>query len=428
MPARPQTAPAPAPRRVVITGVGMVTPLGNSLAASWAAAKQGRSGTGPLTRCELGGLPESLAVAGEVKGFDPARVIGAKEARRLDRFIHFTLAAADEALRHAGFDGLGQLPEPDETGVIIGSGIGGIEGIMETAELIRERGPGRVSPFFIPGVVINLAAGQVAMRTGATGPNYGTVSACATGNHAIGDAFYAIVRGDARAMIAGGSEAALTPISFAGYHAARALATEYESPESASTPFDRRRNGFVHAEGAAVLVLEELEAALARGARPLAEVAGFGMSADAFHITAPPEDGAGAAKAMRRALGSAGVEPEEVEYVSAHGTSTPVGDRAETRAIRSVFGKHSERLAVSAVKSMTGHALGASAAIEAGLAVMTLREGVIPPTINLREPDPECDLDYVPNQSRQLGVRVAVSNAFGFGGANTTLVLKLWEG
>jgi 3-oxoacyl-[acyl-carrier-protein] synthase II len=414
-------------RRVVVTGIGMVTPLGNDREASWSAALSGTSGTGPLTRCTLEGLPESVAVAGEVKDFDPSTVLDRKQARRVDLFIQYALVATDEALRHAGFSGLGPLPDPDEVGVIIGSGIGGIGTIMDTADEIERRGAHRVSPFFIPGVIINLAAGQVAMCTGATGPNYGTVSACASSNHAIGEAFHAIQRGDVKMMIAGGAEAALTPISFTGYHAARALATEYDAPERASRPFDRRRDGFVHGEGAAILVLEELESAKARGAEILGEVAGFGMSADAHHITAPPEDGAGAARAMRRALRQAGVPAEEVRHINAHATSTPVGDVAETRAIRSVFGEHADRIAVSGTKSMTGHALGAAAAIEAGFTVLALREGVVPPTINLEEPDPACDLDYVSEGARELPVEVALSNAFGFGGANTTLVLRRWS-
>jgi len=414
-------------RRVVVTGVGMVTPLGNDRETSWSAALAGISGTAALSRCVLNGVPASVAVAGEVKNFDPSAVIDRKQARRVDLFIQYALVAADEALRHAGFGGLGPLPDPDEVGVIIGSGIGGIATIMDTADEIERRGAHRVSPFFIPGVIINLAAGQVAMYTGATGPNYGTVSACASSNHAIGEAFHAIQRGDVSMMIAGGTEAAITPISFTGYHAARALATNYDAPERASRPFDRRRDGFVHGEGAGILILEEMECARARGVEILAEVVGFGMSADAHHITAPPEDGAGAAKAMRRAMRQAGVEPEGVQHINAHATSTPVGDVAETRAIRSVFGEQADRIAVSATKSMTGHALGAAAAIEAGFTVLSLREGVVPPTINLEEPDPACDLDYVSEGAREMRVDVALSNAFGFGGANTTLVLRRWS-
>jgi 3-oxoacyl-[acyl-carrier-protein] synthase II len=416
-------------RRVVVTGVGMVTALGNSAAETWAGMRAGRSGVGPLTRCELPGIAPEIAIAGEVKGFTPEPVLDRKDARRMDWFIQYALVAADEALRSAGLSGLPMtVPDPEETGTIVGSGMGGLISIMETADLMRERGMGRVSPFFIPASIINLAAGQLAIRTGARGPSYAPVSACASSNHAIGEAFHAIQRGDAKMMLAGGTEACLTPISYAGFAAARALATEYDSPETASRPFDRRRSGFVHGEGGGILVLEELESARARGAPVLAEVIGFGMSADAFHITAPPEGGEGAALAMKRALRSAGVAPEEVQYVNAHGTSTPVGDIAETRAIRHVFGAHAERLAVSSVKSMIGHALGGSASIEAGACVFALRDGVVPPTINLTDPDPECDLDYVAEGAREMELDVVMSNSFGFGGANTTLVLRRMHG
>jgi 3-oxoacyl-[acyl-carrier-protein] synthase II len=415
-------------RRVVVTGVGMITALGNNAGQTWEGIRAGRSGTGRLTRCTLEGLPDEVAIAGEVKDFSPEPVLDRKEARRMDHFIQYAMVAADEALRDAAFEGLRPVPHPHETGVIIGSGMGGLKSIMESRDLMAEKGAGRLSPFFIPASIINLAAGQVAMRTGATGPNYAPVSACATGNHALGEAFHAIVRGDADMMIAGGTEACLTPISFAGFAAARALATQYDSPETASRPFDRRRSGFVHSEGAGILVLEELEAARARGARVIAEIAGFGMSADAYHVTAPPEDGAGAALAMKRALRSAGLPAERVDYINAHGTSTPIGDIAETRAIRSVFGEHADRLAVSSTKSMLGHSLGATAAVEAGLCVLALRDGVIPPTINLTDPDPECDLDYVPNEARAADLDVVVSNSFGFGGANTSLVLRRFQG
>ncbi|HEX5727606.1 MAG TPA: beta-ketoacyl-ACP synthase II [Longimicrobiaceae bacterium] len=412
-------------RRVVITGVGMVTPLGNNAEESWRAMLAGRSGVVPLTKCTLPGLAPAISIAGEVKDFSPEGVLDRKEARRMDTFIHYALSAADEALKHAGLGGLDTpLPDPEETGTIIGSGMGGLVTIMETRDLMETKGYGRVSPFFIPASIINLAAGQVAMRTGALGPSYAPVSACASSNHALGEAFHAIVRGDATMMLAGGSEACLTPVSFAGFAAARALATDYDSPETASRPFDRRRSGFVHGEGGAILVLEELESARRRGAPILAEVLGFGMSADAYHVTAPPEDGGGAARAMRRALSTSGVAPEEVDYINAHGTSTPVGDAAETRAIRSVFGAHADALAVSSTKSMLGHALGGSAAIEAAVSVLALRDQVMPPTINLTDPDPDCDLDYVPHTARKGELDVVLSNSFGFGGMNTTLVLR----
>jgi 3-oxoacyl-[acyl-carrier-protein] synthase II len=415
-------------RRVVVTGVGMVTPLGNNADDTWRNVLAGRSGTGPLTKFALEGLPPEICIAGEVKGFDPEPVIDRREQKRMDTFIQYAIVATDEAMRMAGLGGLGTVPDPENTGTIIGSGMGGIDNIMQTRTLMDAKGPGRVSPFFIPASIINLAAGQVAMRTGATGPSYSPVSACASSNHAIGEAFHAIQRGDADMMIAGGTEACVTAISFAGFAAARALASDWETPETASKPFDRRRSGFVHAEGGAILVLEELESAKRRGAPILAEVVGFGMSADAYHITAPPENGEGAARAMKRALKSAGIAPEQVDYVNAHGTATPVGDLAETRAIRSVFGPHAEKLAVSSTKSMLGHALGGSAAIEAGVSVFALRDQVMPPTINLTDPDPDCDLDYVSDGARKKDLDVVISNSFGFGGANTTLVLKRYDG
>ncbi|HEX6748743.1 MAG TPA: beta-ketoacyl-ACP synthase II [Longimicrobium sp.] len=414
-------------RRVVVTGVGMVTPLGNNADDTWRNVLAGKSGTGPLTKFELEGLPPEVRVAAEVKDFDPEPVIERREQKRMDTFIQYALVATDEAMRSAGMGGIGPVPDPENTGTIIGSGMGGIDNIMQTRTLMDAKGPGRVSPFFIPASIINLAPGQVAMRTGATGPSYSPVSACASSNHAIGEAFHAIQRGDADMMIAGGTEACVTAISFAGFAAARALASDWETPETASKPFDRRRSGFVHAEGGAILILEELESAKRRGAPILAEILGFGMSADAFHVTAPPENGEGAARAMRRALKSAGIAPEQVDYINAHGTATPVGDVAETRAIRTVFGPHAEKLAVSSTKSMLGHALGGSAAIEAGVSIFALRDGVMPPTINLTEPDPDCDLDYVSEGARKKELDVVISNSFGFGGANTTLVLKRYE-
>jgi 3-oxoacyl-[acyl-carrier-protein] synthase II len=414
-------------RRVVVTGVGMVTPLGNNADDTWRALLAGTSGTGPLTKFTLEGLAPDLCIAAEVKDFDPEGVIDRREMKRMDTFIQYALVAADDAMRGAGLGGLGPVPDPENTGTIIGSGMGGLANIMETRTLMDAKGPGRVSPFFIPASIINLAPGQVAMRTGATGPSYSPVSACASSNHSIGEAFHAIQRGDADMMLTGGTEACITAISFAGFAAARALASANGDPATASKPFDRNRSGFVHAEGGAILVLEELESAKRRGAPILAEVAGFGMSADAFHITAPPENGEGAVRSMRRALKSAGMSPEQVDYVNAHGTATPVGDLAETRAIRTVFGDHADRLAVSSTKSMLGHALGGSASIEAGACVFALRDRVIPPTINLNDPDPECDLDYVPNTARKADLDVVISNSFGFGGANTTLVLRRFE-
>jgi 3-oxoacyl-[acyl-carrier-protein] synthase II len=413
--------------RVVVTGVGAITALGNSVPSTWENVVAGRSGVTRLTRFESDGLPEQVCIAAEVKDFVIEPVLDRKDARRVDLFIQYSLVAADEAMRNAGLGGLQPVPDPDETGVILGSGIGGIGTILETTELMLERGPLRVSPFFVPASIINLASGQVAMRIGARGPNYATVSACATSNHAIGDAFHIIRRGDARMMIAGGTEAAINKLSFAGYHAARALVTEYDSPETASRPFDLRRNGFVHGEGAAVLVLESLESAEDRGAPILAEVLGMGLSADAHHITAPPEDGAGAVLAMKRALRGGNLAPEEIDYINAHGTSTPLGDVAETRAIKEVFGTRAFEIPVSSTKSMLGHALGATAAIEAVLCIMALRDQILPPTINLTNPDPDCDLDYVPQRARKAEVRTLLSNSFGFGGANTSLLLRRWD-
>ncbi len=413
--------------RVVVTGVGMVTALGNTGAESWSNVVAGRSGTDVLTRFDPIDLPAAVCIAAEVKDFTPDRVVDRKEARRIDLFMQYALVAAHEAMREAGLGGLGQVPNPDETGVIVGSGIGGIGTILDTAKLAAERGAGRVSPFFIPASITNLAAGHLAMRTGARGPNYATVSACATSNHAIGDAYHTIRRGDAEMVITGGAEAAINYLSYAGYHAARALATDYPSPRSASMPFDSRRSGFVHGEGAGILVLESLESARSRGAPLLAEVLGIGMSADAHHITAPPEDGSGAALAMSRALRSAGIDPAEVDYVNAHGTSTPLGDIAETRAIRTVFGEHADRLMVSSTKSMLGHSLGATAAVEAGLCVFAMRDGIVPPTINLEQQDPLCDLDYVPVVARRTPITTVLSNSFGFGGANSSLVMRRWQ-
>jgi 3-oxoacyl-[acyl-carrier-protein] synthase II len=415
-------------QRVVVTGVGAVTALGNTVPDTWTRILAGESGAGKVTRFDPGDLPEAVCIAAEVKGFTPEPVVERREAKRVDPFIQYAMVAADEAMRGAGLNGLSPVPDPDETGVIIGSGIGGIGTILDTVALVAQRGSSRVSPFFVPGIIINLAAGQVAMRIGARGPNYATVSACATSNHAIGDAFHTIRRGDARMMIAGGAEAAINRLSFAGYHAARALATEYDTPETASRPFDRRRNGFVHGEGAGILVLESLASAQERNAPILAEVLGIGLSADAHHVTSPPDDGRGAVLAMQRALRSAGIEAEEIDYINAHGTSTPIGDVVETRAIREVFGTRAYDIPVSSTKSMLGHSLGATAAIEAVLCVNAMREGIIPPTINLTDPDPECDLDFVSDGARRKPIRTVVSNSFGFGGANTALILRRWDG
>jgi 3-oxoacyl-[acyl-carrier-protein] synthase II len=403
--------------------MGMVCPVGNDVASAWESLRKGVTGIGPITRVRVDDL--SVRIGGELKGFDPATVLDRKEVRRLDPFLHYTIAAAQQAMDHAA---LRVEPERAErVGVLIGSGIGGLQAIEENAATLRERGASRVSPFFIPGMITNMASGVVSMRFGARGPNSCVVTACATGTHSIGEAFRLIQRGDADAMIAGGAEAPIERLGIAGFAAMRAMSTRNDEPQRASRPFDRDRDGFVIAEGAGIVVLESLAHALARGAQIQAEVVGYGMSGDAHHMTAPPEDGIGAQLCMRRALADAGLPPESVDYINAHGTSTPHNDRIESLAIRRVFGAHADRLPVSSTKSMTGHALGAGGGIEAIVCALTLRDGVIAPTLNLEDPDPDCDLDYVPGQARHAAVRVALSNSFGFGGTNATLALARYD-
>ncbi len=406
-------------RRVVVTGLGLITPVGLDTESTWSALLEGRSGAGPITQFDASGY--SVRIACEVKGFEPTRWIEPKEARRYDRFVHLAVAAADMALEDSGLE----ITEAnaERVGVVIGSGIGGLKMIEEQHRILTERGPRRVSPFFIPGAIINMCSGLVSIRTGAKGPNSSTVTACSTSAHAIGDALMFIRAGYADAVIAGGSEAVITPLAVAGFASMRALSTRNDEPERASRPWDRNRDGFVMGEGAAVVVLEELEHARRRGAPILAEVLGFGMSGDAYHISAPCEDGDGAVRVMRAALEDGGIAPDEVDYVNAHGTSTPVGDRIETLAIKRVFGEHAGRLAVSSTKSMTGHLLGAAGALEFAVTVLAVRDGVVPPTINLDEPDPENDLDYVPHTAREMRIRVALSNSFGFGGTNACLAV-----
>lgn len=410
-------------RRVVVTGLGLLTPIGNSVDQNWNALVNGVSGIGPITRFDASNLP--TRIAGEVKGFDPAQFMDAKDARRYDRFVQFALAAAAEAWQDAGLSLSGK--DPDRFGVVMGSGIGGVGSIAETTRTLTEHGPRRVSPFFVPGAIINMAPGLLAIRYGLKGPNYGVVSACASAGHAIGDAFHIIKRDEADVMITGGAEAGITDLGVAGFCAARALSTRNDEPSKASRPFDRNRDGFVMGEGAGVLVLEELEHALSRGARIYAELVGVGASADAHHVTAPDPNGDGAARSMARALRSAGVQPEQVGYINAHATSTDAGDLAETVAIKRLFGDHAHRLAVSSTKSMTGHLLGAAAAIETAYTALALYRQVLPPTINLETPGEGCDLDYVPNHARPGQVEVAISNSLGFGGTNTTVVLRRWE-
>jgi len=410
-------------RRVVVTGVGLVTPLEIGTEGSWAAIRAGKSGIGPITQFDASAF--SCRIAGEVKGFDPSRYIEKKEVKKMGRFIQFAIAASDCAMAHSG---LQVTPEAAETvGVYIGSGIGGFEVIEREHQTLLEHGPRRISPFFIPATIVNLASGYVSIRFGAKGPNSATATACTTSAHCIGDSFRIIERGDADAMICGGTEGAVTPMSIGGFAAMRALSTRNDEPERASRPWDRDRDGFVVGEGAGILVLEELEFARRRSARILAEIVGYGMSGDAFHVTAPSPDGDGAYRVMRNALRDAGIAAEQVDYINAHGTSTEVGDRAETTAIKRAFGEHAYKLAVSSTKSMTGHLLGGSGGIEAGITVLALRDQVAPPTINHENPDAECDLDYVPNQARPMKMEYALSNSFGFGGTNGCLIFKRYS-
>jgi 3-oxoacyl-[acyl-carrier-protein] synthase II len=408
------------PRRVVVTGVGLLTPLGIGTGVSWEAIRAGKSGIGPITQFDAAAF--SCRIAGEVKGFNPGDYIEKKEIKKMGRFIQFAVAAADFALKDSG---LKVTPEDaEQVGVYIGSGIGGFEVIEREHRTLLEHGPRRISPFFIPATIINLASGYVSIRSGAKGPNSATATACTTSAHSIGDSFRLIQHGDAVAMICGGTEACITPMGIGGFAAMRALSTRNEEPERASRPWDRDRDGFVVGEGAGILVLEELEFAQRRGANLLAEVVGYGMSADAFHVTSPPDDGDGAFRVMRNALRDAKLEPEQIDYINAHGTSTEVGDRAETQAIKRAFGEHAYKVAVSSTKSMTGHLLGGAGGLEAGITVMAIRDQLAPPTINLDNPDPVCDLDFVPHHARPMKIEHALSNSFGFGGTNGCLIFK----
>jgi 3-oxoacyl-[acyl-carrier-protein] synthase II len=407
-------------RRVVVTGMGCVTPLGSDLDSTWCGMVNGRSGVGAISRFDASRL--ASRIAGECRDFDPASVLNTRDLRHMDRFQHMAYASAIEALRRACFT---VTPENAErTGVMLGSGVGGIQTIIDGCTTLAERGPGRVSPFFITKMAINLGPGHISIMLGAQGPNFSTVSACASSGHAIGEAAEVIRRDQADVMLAGGSEAGIVELAMAGFCNMRALSTRNGEPERASRPFDADRDGFVMAEGAAMLVLEELEYARARHAPILAEVAGYGMGADAVHITDPAPGGAGAARAMRQALHRAGLDPQDVQYINAHGTSTLVGDRAETAAIKEVFGDHARQLAVSSTKSMTGHCVGAAGAIESMVCVQAIVHGIAPPTINLDVPDPECDLDYVPNAGRRMPIETALNNSFGFGGQNSTLIFR----
>ncbi len=407
-------------RRVVVTGVGLVTSVGIGTETVWEAIKSGKNGIEPIVAFDASQF--SCRIAGEVKNFEPGLYIEKKEIKKMGRFIQFAIAAAEFALQSSG-----HKVDPDEaerTGVYIGSGIGGFEVIEREHKILLEKGPSRISPFFIPATIVNLASGSVSIRSGAKGPNSATATACTSGAHAVGDSFRIIQRGDADVMICGGAEAAVTPMSIGGFAAMRALSQRNDEPHRACRPWDKVRDGFVVGEGAGIVILEEYERAKRRGAPILAELVGYGMSGDAFHITSPADDGDGAYRVMRNCLSDAGIEPHQVDYINAHGTSTPLGDRIETTAIKRVFGDHAYRVAVSSTKSMTGHLLGGAGGLEAGISVLAIRDQIAPPTVNYECPDPECDLDFVPNHARPMPIQYALTNSFGFGGTNGCLIFK----
>ncbi len=410
--------------RVVVTGMGAITPLGSDLDILWTNLVQGKSGVSTITSFDASELPTRIAA--EVKDFDPEDYIDRKEARRMDRFVQFAVAASKKAIQDADLD-IGTNADPERVGVIVGSGIGGLGTWEEQHMILLEKGHRRGSPFFIPMMISNMASGQISMLTGAKGPNTNVVTACATGSHAIGDSARMIQRGDADIMICGGAEATIRMVGMAGFCALRAMSTRNDEPERASRPFDIDRDGFVMGEGAGVLVLESLEHAKKRGAKIYAEVVGYGMSADAYHMTDPAPGGEGAVRCMRMAIRDAGLDLQDVDYINAHGTSTPVGDKSEIAAIKTVFGDEASRILVNSTKSMTGHLLGAAGGLEAIISTLVINKGVVPPTINVDNQDPECDLDVVPNQAREAKVDVAMSNSFGFGGHNATLILKRYE-
>lgn len=407
-------------RRVVVTGVGVVSPLGTGNAKNWEALTAGRSGIDRITRFDSSGLP--VMIAGEVKDFVPEDFIEKKEIKKMDLFIQYAIAAAKLAMDDSGL--IIDEANAERVGVLVGAGLGGLPAIERYHTLLLEGGYKKITPFFIPMLIINLAPGHISMRFGAKGPNVSSVSACATGTHSIGDAYHIIKRGDADAMIAGGTESTITPLGIGGFAVMKALSTRNDNPREASRPFEKGRDGFVMGEGAGIVILEEYEAARQRGAQIYGEVVGYGLTGDAYHLTAPAPDGEGAARCMKMAIKGAGLNPEDVDYINAHGTSTPMNDLYETKAIKSVFGDRAGKVMVSSTKSMTGHLLGAAGGIEAVFTLMTMRHGVVPPTINYSEPDPECDLDYVPNSARDARVTYALSNNFGFGGTNATLLFK----
>jgi 3-oxoacyl-[acyl-carrier-protein] synthase II len=407
-------------RRVVVTGVGLVSPLGVGTAQNWEALLAGRSGIGPITRFDTSRYP--TRIAGEVKGFDPHDYLDKKEIKKSDTFIHYGLAAAQFAMEDSGL--VIDESNADRVGVVIGSGIGGLPLIEATHKTLLEKGPDRVSPFFIPGQIVNMAAGQVSIRWGARGPNTSPATACTTGLHAVGDAFRLIQSDDADAMIAGGTEAVITPLAVAGFCAMRAMSHRNDEPEKASRPWDAGRDGFIISEGAGIVILEEMEHALRRGAPIYAEVVGYGMSADAYHISAPHPEGHGAVRVMQSALKNAGLPPESIGYINAHGTSTPLGDLSEVRAIKEVFGEHAYKLAVSSTKSATGHLLGAAGGLECGILALAMKHQTLPPTLNLDQPGEGCDLDFVPHKPRPTDLEYALTNSFGFGGTNGALIMK----
>ncbi len=413
-----------AERRVVITGIGLVSPLGVGTKESWEALLQGKSGVSRITRFDVSDYTSQIA--GQVPGFDPLDFIDKKDARKMDPFIQYALVAAEMAVKDSGMKAASL--KGGRTGVYVGSGIGGIGFIETTYRTLLEKGPGRVSPFFLVAAIINEASGQISIKYGAQGPNSATATACTTSTHAVGDSFRIIARGDADVMIAGGSEAPITPLGLAGFCAMRALSVRNDEPERASRPFDAKRDGFIISEGAGIVIMEELGAAIKRGANIYAEVVGYGMSADAYHVTAPSLDGDGAVQCMSRAIKDAAISLEEIDYINAHGTSTPYNDKVETSAIKKVFGDHAYKIGVNSTKSMTGHLLGAAGGLEAGFSALCLKNQIMPPTINYENPDPECDLDYVPNKARPSEVRYVLTNSFGFGGTNGSLVLKRFEG
>ena len=411
-------------RRVVVTGMGLVIPNGIGVKTAWKNICEGHSGIGALTRFDANGF--ETRIAGEVRGFNPELYIDKKEIKKMDLFIQYALAATQEAIEDAQ---LKITPENSECiGVIVGTGLGGLPTLEKYHKVLLEKGPGRITPFFIPMLIANLASGQIAIQFGAKGPNTCVVTACATGAHCIGDAFRAILYGDAEAMITGGTEANITPLTVGGFNAMKALSTRNDEPEKACRPFDKNRDGFVIAEGAGILILEELGFALKRNAKIYGELVGYGYTGDAYHITAPPPDGDGAVRCMRMAIKDAGLRPDEIDYINAHGTSTPLNDLTETVAIKAAFGDHAKKIPISATKSMTGHLLGAAGSTEAIFTVLAIWDGIMPPTINYEEPDPACDLDYIPNMARRKSLNVAMSNAFGFGGTNATLVFKKFSG